>query len=192
MPTITTSASKELKQTCLRILFLCICPVDRFFLEFLLYLFRLRRFLFERIIIIDIIVGGSDRVFWIRKYLSISFRACKCACKFFLKKKKKKQDSCGYIIKIFMENRGNRRLHLRSSESNFGAWKHVYSLPSFLFFFFFYFLILVSLYIFGRAKTLQNRSFNIDTAGYKTIWSTDSLKIKKRHCEGNSPISQIL
>lgn len=87
-----------------------------------------------------------------------------------------------------MENRGNRRLHLRSSESNFGAWKHVYSLPSFLFFFFFYFLILVSLYIFGRAKTLQNRSFNIDTAGYKTIWSTDSLKIKKRHCEGNSPI----
>lgn len=42
MSTITTSASKELKQTCLRILFLCICSVNRFFLEFLLYLFRLR------------------------------------------------------------------------------------------------------------------------------------------------------
>lgn len=69
----------------------------------------------------------------------------------------------------------------------------IHFLPSFSSFFFLFPLVSLYFYIiFGRAKTLENRSFKIDTAGYKTIWSTDSLKIKKRHCEGNSPNSQIL
>lgn len=147
--------------------------------------------MFERIIIIDIIVGGSDRVFWIRKYLSISFRACKCACKFFLKKKKETRFLRLYYKNIHGEQREQNACICDLPKATLERESmFIHFLPSFSFFF--YFLILVSFYIFRRAKTLQNRSFNIDTAGYKTIWSTDSLKIKKRHCEGNSPISQIL
>lgn len=56
----------------------------------------------------------------------------------------------------------------------------IHFLPSFSSFFFLFPLVSLYFYIiFGRAKTLENRSFKIDTAGYKTIWSTDSLKIKK-------------
>lgn len=108
--------------------------------------------MFERIIIIDIIVGGSDRVFWIRKYLSISFRACKCACKFFLKKKKETRFLRLYYKNIHGEQREQTLAFAIFRKQLWSVKACLFT--SFLPFLFFFIFLFLFLYIYSDEQKL--------------------------------------